>query len=158
LSVEGNLMMSRSHLADEQGEKERSADYLHPAYPDVQGKCQRVFHGADIVTAVNEDVATALFVMLGNFPFPALLSFFAVILVTVFFVTGLPLSLSLLLGIDSQYVGLSQEVYLERAVQRDQGGSRGKPAAPGRHKRGGERQMTNEASTMEPPTPGCFCK
>jgi choline/glycine/proline betaine transport protein len=46
-------------------------------------------HGvADIVAAVNEDVATAMFVMLHNFPIAELLSLVAIVLVTVFFVTS----------------------------------------------------------------------
>lgn len=43
---------------------------------------------ADIATAVNENVATALFVMLQNFPFTEVLSFIGIILVTIFFVTS----------------------------------------------------------------------
>lgn len=43
---------------------------------------------ADIVTAVNEDVATAMFVMLHQFPLAGVLSLAAVLLVTVFFVTS----------------------------------------------------------------------
>ena len=43
---------------------------------------------ADIVTAVNNDVATALFVMLENFPLTNILSFVGIILVTVFFITS----------------------------------------------------------------------
>ena len=43
---------------------------------------------ADIVAAVNEDVATALFVMLNHFPLAGVLSLVAVILVTIFFVTS----------------------------------------------------------------------
>jgi choline/glycine/proline betaine transport protein len=42
----------------------------------------------DLAAAVNEDVATAMFVMLSSFPFADVLSFVAVILVTVFFVTS----------------------------------------------------------------------
>jgi choline/glycine/proline betaine transport protein len=42
----------------------------------------------DLVAAVNDDVATAMFVMLTSFPFSAVLAFVAVILVTVFFVTS----------------------------------------------------------------------
>lgn len=131
-------------------------------------------HGtADILSAVNEDVATAMFVMLHHFPFAAVLSFIAVILVTVFFVTssdsgslvvdhltsggkldsptpqrvfwavmegaiaavlliggglttlqtaavstGLPFAVVLMIGIYAQYLGFSEEVYVERAVQR----------------------------------------
>jgi choline/carnitine/betaine transport len=43
---------------------------------------------ADIVAAVNEDVATAMFVMLNHFPLSGILSLIAVILVTIFFVTS----------------------------------------------------------------------
>lgn len=43
---------------------------------------------ADIMSAVNENVATALFAMLGNFPLSQLLSVVGIILVTVFFVTS----------------------------------------------------------------------
>jgi choline/carnitine/betaine transport len=43
---------------------------------------------ADISAAVREDVATAMFVMLNNFPWSGLLSFVAIILVTIFFVTS----------------------------------------------------------------------
>ena len=43
---------------------------------------------ADITSAVNEDVATAMFVMLNHFPLPAVLSVVAVVLVTIFFVTS----------------------------------------------------------------------
>jgi choline/glycine/proline betaine transport protein len=42
----------------------------------------------DLVSAVNEDVATAMFVMLSGFPFSGVLSMVAVVLVTVFFVTS----------------------------------------------------------------------
>tara|TARA_R110002110_G_scaffold413729_1_gene641540 strand:+ start:19588 stop:21366 length:1779 start_codon:yes stop_codon:yes gene_type:complete len=42
----------------------------------------------DLVAAVNEDVATAMFEMLSSFPFAGVLSLIAVILVTVFFVTS----------------------------------------------------------------------
>lgn len=46
-------------------------------------------HGmSGILSAVKEDVATALFVMLQHFPFSQLLSLIAIILVTVFFVTS----------------------------------------------------------------------
>ncbi|MET0064933.1 MAG: BCCT family transporter [Candidatus Thiodiazotropha sp.] len=46
-------------------------------------------HGmADIVSAVKDDVATAMFVMLNNFPLGELLSLVAVVLVVVFFVTS----------------------------------------------------------------------
>jgi choline/glycine/proline betaine transport protein len=43
---------------------------------------------ADIVAAVNEDVATAMFVMLNHFPLAGILSLVAVMLVTIFFVTS----------------------------------------------------------------------
>ena len=43
---------------------------------------------ADIVAAVNEDVATAMFVMLNHFPLAGVLSLVAVTLVTIFFVTS----------------------------------------------------------------------
>jgi choline/carnitine/betaine transport len=42
----------------------------------------------DLVSAVNEDVATAMFVMLEGLPISGILSFVAIILVTVFFVTS----------------------------------------------------------------------
>jgi choline/carnitine/betaine transport len=42
----------------------------------------------DLVSAVNEDVATAMFVMLEGLPISGILSFVAVVLVTVFFVTS----------------------------------------------------------------------
>jgi choline/carnitine/betaine transport len=46
-------------------------------------------HGAaDIVAAVKDDVATAMFVMLSNFPIAEVLSLVAVVLVTIFFVTS----------------------------------------------------------------------
>lgn len=46
-------------------------------------------HGiADIVTAVKDDVATAMFVMLNNFPISEVLSVVAIVLVVVFFVTS----------------------------------------------------------------------
>jgi len=44
--------------------------------------------GADIVSAVNKDVATALFVMLESFPLTQLTSFIGIVLVTIFFVTS----------------------------------------------------------------------
>jgi len=44
--------------------------------------------GADIVSAVNKDVATALFVMLESFPLTKLTSFIGIVLVTIFFVTS----------------------------------------------------------------------
>ncbi len=43
---------------------------------------------ADIITAVNDDVATAMFVMLHHYPLAEVLSLVAVVLVTVFFVTS----------------------------------------------------------------------
>jgi len=46
-------------------------------------------HGlADIATAVKDDVATAMFVMLQHFPLTEVLSLVAIVLVTVFFVTS----------------------------------------------------------------------
>ena len=42
----------------------------------------------DLVSAVNNDVATAMFVMLEGLPMSGILSFVAIILVTVFFVTS----------------------------------------------------------------------
>jgi choline/glycine/proline betaine transport protein len=42
----------------------------------------------DLVSAVNDDVATAMFVMLEGLPMSGILSFVAIILVTVFFVTS----------------------------------------------------------------------
>jgi choline/carnitine/betaine transport len=131
-------------------------------------------HGAaDIVAAVKEDVATAMFVMLSNFPLSEVLSLVAVVLVTIFFVTssdsgslvvdhltsggkldsptpqrvfwaimegvvaavlliggglttlqtasvstGLPFAVVLLISVYSLYVGLSQESYIEEAVER----------------------------------------
>jgi len=46
-------------------------------------------HGSeDIVAAVNNDVATAMFVMLNHFPLSQVLSFAAIVLVTIFFVTS----------------------------------------------------------------------
>ena len=46
-------------------------------------------HGPeDIVTAVNGDVATAMFVMLDHFPLSQVLSIAAIVLVTIFFVTS----------------------------------------------------------------------
>jgi choline/glycine/proline betaine transport protein len=44
--------------------------------------------GADIASAVNKDVATALFVMLENFPLTKVTSFIGIVLVTIFFVTS----------------------------------------------------------------------
>jgi len=131
-------------------------------------------HGAaDIVAAVKDDVATAMFVMLDNFPLSEVLSLVAVVLVTVFFITssdsgslvvdhltsggklasptpqrvfwavmegvvaavlliggglttlqtasvstGLPFAVVLLISVYSLYVGLSQETYIEEAVER----------------------------------------
>jgi len=127
----------------------------------------------DLAAAVNEDVATAMFVMLSSFPFPEVLSLVAVILVTVFFVTssdsgslvvdhltsggklhsptpqrvfwavmegliaavllvggglatlqaasvstGLLFAVVLLVGVYALYVGLSQELYVENAVDK----------------------------------------
>jgi len=43
---------------------------------------------ADIATAVNNDVSTALFAMLENFPLSAITSLIGIVLVTVFFVTS----------------------------------------------------------------------
>lgn len=43
---------------------------------------------ADIATAVNKDVSTALFVMLESFPLVKITSFIGIILVTVFFITS----------------------------------------------------------------------
>ena len=46
-------------------------------------------HGiADVVSAVKDDVATAMFAMLNHFPLPELLSVTAIVLVTVFFITS----------------------------------------------------------------------
>ncbi|MCG6861093.1 MAG: BCCT family transporter [Chromatiaceae bacterium] len=46
-------------------------------------------HGPeDILAAVNDDVATAMFVMLDHFPLSQVLSFAAIVLVTIFFVTS----------------------------------------------------------------------
>jgi choline/glycine/proline betaine transport protein len=46
-------------------------------------------HGiADITSAVQDDVATAMFVMLENFPLAGLLSLAAIVLVTIFFITS----------------------------------------------------------------------
>jgi choline/glycine/proline betaine transport protein len=127
----------------------------------------------DLAAAVNEDVATAMFVMLSSFPFSAVLSLVAVVLVTVFFVTssdsgslvvdhltsggklhsptpqrvfwavvegviaavllvggglatlqvasvstGLLFAAVLLVGVYALYVGLSQELYVENAVEK----------------------------------------
>ncbi len=44
--------------------------------------------GADIASAVSQDVATALFVMLESFPFSKVTSFIGILLVTIFFVTS----------------------------------------------------------------------
>ncbi len=128
---------------------------------------------ADILAAVNNDVATALFAMFESFPMSGLLSIVGIVLVTVFFITssdsgslvvdhltsggkldspvpqrvfwaimegvvagvlllggglatlqtaaistGLPFVVVLLLIIYALYVGLSQELYVERAVQK----------------------------------------
>jgi len=128
---------------------------------------------SDITAAVKEDVATAMFVMLSNFPVAEVLSFVAIILVTIFFVTssdsgslvvdhltsggklnspttqrvfwaimegviaavlliggglatlqtasvttGLPFAVVLLIGVYSLYVGFSQEVFVESAVEK----------------------------------------
>lgn len=43
---------------------------------------------ADIATAVNEDLSTALFVLLDELPFSQIMSFVGIILVTIFFVTS----------------------------------------------------------------------
>jgi choline/carnitine/betaine transport len=131
-------------------------------------------HGVeDIVAAVKDDVATAMFVLLNQFPLAELLSLVAIVLVTVFFVTssdsgslvvdhltsggkldsptpqrvfwavmegvvaavllmggglvtlqtasvstGLPFAIVLLVSVYSLYVGLAQEEFVEKAVQR----------------------------------------
>ena len=127
----------------------------------------------DIVTAVQDDVATAMFVMLESFPLSQVLSVVAVVLVTIFFVTssdsgslvvdhltsggkldsptqqrvfwaimegliaavlliggglstlqtasvstGLPFALVLLVSVYSLYVGFSQELFVEDAVEK----------------------------------------
>ncbi|MGD2117413.1 MAG: BCCT family transporter [Chromatiales bacterium] len=127
---------------------------------------------ADITAAVKDDVATAMFVMLHNFPLSEILSFVAILLVTIFFITssdsgslvvdhltsggklnsptpqrvfwatmegliaavlliggglttlqtasvstGLPFALVLLIGVYALYVGFSEELYVENAVQ-----------------------------------------
>lgn len=127
----------------------------------------------DLVAAVNEDVATAMFVMVSSFPFANVLSLITVVLVTVFFVTssdsgslvvdhltsggklhspapqrvfwammegliaavlliggglvtlqaasvstGLIFAAVLLAAVYSLYVGFSQELYVETAVER----------------------------------------
>lgn len=127
----------------------------------------------DLAAAVNEDVATAMFVMLSSFPFAGVLSLVAVVLVTVFFVTssdsgslvvdhltsggklnsptpqrvfwavmegviasvllvggglatlqaasvstGLLFAVVLLVAVYALYVGLSQELYVESAVEK----------------------------------------
>ena len=127
----------------------------------------------DIVTAVKDDVATAMFVMLESFPLSQVLSVVAVVLVTIFFVTssdsgslvvdhltsggkldsptqqrvfwaimegliaavlliggglstlqtasvstGLPFALVLLVSVYSLYVGFSQELFVEDAVEK----------------------------------------
>jgi choline/glycine/proline betaine transport protein len=43
---------------------------------------------SDLITAVSDDVSTALFAMLGNFPLTAITSFIGIMLVTFFFVTS----------------------------------------------------------------------
>ena len=127
----------------------------------------------DIVTAVQDDVATAMFVMLESFPLSQVLSVVAVVLVTIFFVTssdsgslvvdhltsggkldsptqqrvfwaimegliaavlliggglstlqtasvstGLPFAMVLLVSVYSLYVGFSQELFVEDAVEK----------------------------------------
>jgi choline/glycine/proline betaine transport protein len=127
----------------------------------------------DLVSAVNEDVATAMFVMLDSLPISGFLSLVAVILVTIFFVTssdsgslvvdhltsggklhsptqqrvfwalmegaiaavllvggglatlqaasvstGLLFACVILVGVYAIYLGLSQEIYVETAVQK----------------------------------------
>lgn len=44
--------------------------------------------GASIGAAVTENVASALFVTLGNFPFSSVMSFLAIILIAAFFITS----------------------------------------------------------------------
>jgi choline/glycine/proline betaine transport protein len=133
----------------------------------------------DLASAVNDDVATAMFVMLSSFPFSGVLSLVAVILVTIFFVTssdsgslvvdhltsggklssptpqrvfwalmegavaavlliggglatlqaasvstGLVFAAVLLVGVYSLYVGLSEELYVETAVEKALKGAR----------------------------------
>jgi len=128
---------------------------------------------ADIVAAVNDDVSTAMFVMLDQFPLSGVLSLVAMVLVAVFFVTssdsgslvvdhltsggkldspttqrvfwavmegviaavlliggglatlqtasvstGLPFAIVLLIGVYSLYIGFTQEVYVDDAVQK----------------------------------------
>jgi len=128
---------------------------------------------ADIVAAVNDDVSTAMFVMLDQFPLSGVLSLVAMVLVTIFFVTssdsgslvvdhltsggkldspttqrvfwaimegliaavlliggglatlqtasvstGLPFAIVLLIGVYSLYIGFTQEVYVDDAVQK----------------------------------------
>jgi len=130
-------------------------------------------NSADIVTAVESNVATALFVMFQHFPLSDLLSIIGILLVTIFFVTssdsgslvvdhltsggkldspvpqrvfwaimeglvaavlliggglatlqtaalttGLPFAVILLLIIYALYIGFSQELFVEDAVQR----------------------------------------
>jgi choline/carnitine/betaine transport len=127
----------------------------------------------DIVTAVKDDVATAMFVMLQHFPFTQALSLVAIMLVTIFFVTssdsgslvvdhltsggkldsptpqrvfwaifegviaavllmggglatlqtasvctGLPFAVVLLVGVYSLFIGFSNEMFVENAVQK----------------------------------------
>lgn len=133
----------------------------------------------DLAAAVNEDVATAMFVMLSSFPFASVLSLVAVVLVTVFFVTssdsgslvvdhltsggklhsptpqrvfwavmegviaavllvggglatlqaasvstGLLFAVVLLVAVYALYIGLSQELYVENAVEKALKGAR----------------------------------
>lgn len=133
----------------------------------------------DLAAAVNDDVATAMFVMLSSFPFAGALSLVAVVLVTVFFVTssdsgslvvdhltsggklhsptpqrvfwavmegviaavllvggglatlqaasvstGLLFAVVLLVAVYSLYIGLSQELYVENAVDKALKGAR----------------------------------
>ncbi len=127
----------------------------------------------DIVTAVKDDVATAMFVMLQHYPLTQVLSLVAILLVTIFFVTssdsgslvvdhltsggkldsptpqrvfwaivegviaavlliggglatlqtasvctGLPFAIVLLVGVYSLFIGFSNEMYVENAVQK----------------------------------------
>ncbi|MEA3468545.1 MAG: BCCT family transporter [Thermodesulfobacteriota bacterium] len=128
---------------------------------------------ADIVGAVKDNVATAMFVMLANFPLSQLLSLIAMLLIIIFFITssdsgslvidhltsggkldspvpqrvfwavmegviaavlliggglttlqtasvctGLPFAMVLLVAVFSMYLGFSEELYVENAVQR----------------------------------------
>ncbi len=134
---------------------------------------EQVYGVADILSAVNEDVAKAMFVMLEALPLAGVLCTIAVILVTVFFVTssdsgslvvdhltsggkldsptgqrvfwaimegaiaavlliggglatlqtaavstGLPFALVLLVGVYAQWVGFSEEIYIEETVEK----------------------------------------